>query len=441
MRFSLVAAVFFLASALFADTVILKNGQTIFGNIVGQTRTDVQINVNGQVITLQKEAIRRIQYGDNRAEIERQQKEEEARRLEAERVAREEAARRQNADVTKQKEAEQERKKKEKEADAAREAGMRRRFAIVGASAVRGFYQAAFQEQYTQHVLMTVQRGGIFPGAVFTSDLHDRDLKGGEAFGSLTWNRLYFRGSYLSFHAQPKLIQGLMPSSQSGPVLTRDDLTMDLKRSEAGAAAGYSFVRTPTFELRALALFRDEIMNASIRSAGASVSTDSTRPFYGDFNYDDGVRHRAYGHGGGLSAIYNVGKLKLSIDLESYRLHGPWGLKYKKTERSNGSPGFAPLYVDTEGTIRKTTSVLSPAAGYEVFAGFSIRLAARFEQASYQIRRATMPLFLGGSSPPDAITALFLQNVVYNGFGFSEKLNRHDSVQYVSLGIEKKIDF
>ncbi|HMW61977.1 MAG TPA: hypothetical protein PKA91_20125, partial [Leptospiraceae bacterium] len=128
MRFSLVAAVFFLASALFADTVILKNGQTIFGNIVGQTRTDVQINVNGQVITLQKEAIRRIQYGDNRAEIERQQKEEEARRLEAERVAREEAARRQNADVTKQKEAEQERKKKEKEADAAREAGMRRRF-------------------------------------------------------------------------------------------------------------------------------------------------------------------------------------------------------------------------------------------------------------------------------------------------------------------------
>ncbi|HNN61369.1 MAG TPA: hypothetical protein PKK45_21315, partial [Leptospiraceae bacterium] len=143
----------------------------------------------------------------------------------------------------------------------------------------------------------------------------------------------------------------------------------------------------------------------------------------------------------GLSAIYNVGKLKLSIDLESYRLHGPWGLKYKKTERSNGSPGFAPLYVDTEGTIRKTTSVLSPAAGYEVFAGFSIRLAARFEQASYQIRRATMPLFLGGASPPDFASALFLQNVVYNGFGFSEKLNRHDSVQYVSLGIEKKIDF
>ncbi len=434
-----------LSGPIFADTVILKNGQVIIGQITAQTRTDVQILTNGQTITLQKEAIRRIQFGDNKAEIEKQEADrrraEEAQRAEAERRAREQAdaQKRQDQAAREARDAKDQKDRAEKEA---REAPLRRRYFSLEAGGIDGFYQSAVLEMYSQHQAVIVQRGGFNPGVIRPSASHDRGLRGGDGDLSFTWNRFYVEAGFLSFFSKQNAVLELMPTSGSGYSASRNDLDVSIRRNEAHGGAGDSVYRTQDLDVRALALYRDELMWAQIQSYGPGFSSDPNRPAYIALSYDDGIRYRVQGMGGGISVSYKIKKFQLFAGASFYRMRGPWGLTYQDMERSGYfTREFVPLFLSTEGVMRKKTTVLEPGAAYDLPGGMSLKLSARFEQSAYSLENMRIYSACLQSGVPDAPNVFILSKFAYNGFAFKDKLNQHDSVQFVKLSVEKRFDF
>jgi hypothetical protein len=92
--------IFLISENLFSDTIQLKSGKSITGEVVNQTPTEVHIDVDGKTQKILKRDIRRIQYTDPEVERRRieEAKKQEAERLrlaeEAERLKRAEEARR-----------------------------------------------------------------------------------------------------------------------------------------------------------------------------------------------------------------------------------------------------------------------------------------------------------------------------------------------------------
>lgn len=96
-KLRLVILVLFLSSPLLAERIFLKNGTVVDGVIIQQSRTAVQVRtVDGRVLTLEKDAIRKIDYAfDPQKEAQKQAEEkkrkelaeQEKRRLEAEKKA------------------------------------------------------------------------------------------------------------------------------------------------------------------------------------------------------------------------------------------------------------------------------------------------------------------------------------------------------------------
>lgn len=115
---ALLLAALFSVSTLAAETIFLRSGKTIEGQVLRQDRTKVVIRTAGGIQTIPKSLIRRITYGKDAAAIQKE-KEAQARKAEQERQA---ALRRQELE-RKQKEEElrkeQERKREEEERAAA----------------------------------------------------------------------------------------------------------------------------------------------------------------------------------------------------------------------------------------------------------------------------------------------------------------------------------
>ncbi len=98
---------------LFADTVFLKNGKVIQGKIINQSQTKVEIQTeDGNRILLNKEEIRRIQFGptQNEIELEKRRQEEQKKIEEQRRKQQEEEIRRKQEE---EKRLEEERRKQE----------------------------------------------------------------------------------------------------------------------------------------------------------------------------------------------------------------------------------------------------------------------------------------------------------------------------------------
>ena len=77
-------------SQLFADIVYLKNGKKIEGKIVNQSRTQIQIDVNGKLELIDKQNINKIEFENlkerkKREELKRQQEEERKKQEELKR--------------------------------------------------------------------------------------------------------------------------------------------------------------------------------------------------------------------------------------------------------------------------------------------------------------------------------------------------------------------
>jgi len=94
---------FFIASfsQLFADIVYLKNGKKIEGKIVNQSRTQIQIDVNGKLELIDKQNINKIEFKNLE---ERKKQEELKRQQEEERKKQEELKRQQEEERKKQEE-------------------------------------------------------------------------------------------------------------------------------------------------------------------------------------------------------------------------------------------------------------------------------------------------------------------------------------------------
>jgi flagellar biosynthesis GTPase FlhF len=101
-------------SQLFADIVYLKNGKKIEGKIVNQSRTQIQIDINGKLELIDKQNINKIEFENLE---ERKKQEELKRQQEEERKKQEELKRQQEEERKKQEELkrqqEEERKKQE----------------------------------------------------------------------------------------------------------------------------------------------------------------------------------------------------------------------------------------------------------------------------------------------------------------------------------------
>ena len=107
-----------------ADTVILKSGQEVDGQIVNQSETTITIRTRNGVQTLPKTQVRRILYGDayrkQQDELKRKREEEKRRKEEEEKRKAEEDAKRlaeerQKAEEEAERRAEQERLEKERQ--------------------------------------------------------------------------------------------------------------------------------------------------------------------------------------------------------------------------------------------------------------------------------------------------------------------------------------
>lgn len=101
---------FFICTSLFADTVIMRNGQQYEGRIINQSRTSVTIISNGSPVTLQKSQIARIAYGMTAEEKEklRKEREERQRKLEEQRREQQDKLRREQEKREKEKRIQQE---------------------------------------------------------------------------------------------------------------------------------------------------------------------------------------------------------------------------------------------------------------------------------------------------------------------------------------------
>ena len=112
------------AISLQADSVFMRNGQALHGKIVNQTRTIVKIEVNGEIKTLEKADIQRIQYGPTPQELENERLKNEKNKQEAEKQKRLEEAKKQleleeqkKADELRIKQEEKEKRRLEKAAE------------------------------------------------------------------------------------------------------------------------------------------------------------------------------------------------------------------------------------------------------------------------------------------------------------------------------------
>ena len=99
---------------LLGDVIELRNGRSVEGAIVGQSRTDVRVRVDGRIIAVSKTTIKRIRYGPDESAKRREAEEARKRRATEERKA--EDARRAAAEK-------QEKEKREADARAARNSG------------------------------------------------------------------------------------------------------------------------------------------------------------------------------------------------------------------------------------------------------------------------------------------------------------------------------
>ena len=128
-RWVIALCVFLFPVVLFGETIILKNGTSVSGQIVGQSRTTVTIKVGGSTRVIQKSDIRRISYAnDNAAEEaarkraeEERRKQAEADRLKAEQEQKEQQDAALKAEQEQQKQAEADRLKAEEERQKAEE--------------------------------------------------------------------------------------------------------------------------------------------------------------------------------------------------------------------------------------------------------------------------------------------------------------------------------
>jgi hypothetical protein len=101
---------------LFADTVFLKNGKVIQGKIINQSQTKVEIQTeDGNRILLNKEEIRRIQFGPTQNEIElEKRRQEEQKKIEEQRRKQEEEIRRKQEEEIRRKQEEEKRLEEER---------------------------------------------------------------------------------------------------------------------------------------------------------------------------------------------------------------------------------------------------------------------------------------------------------------------------------------
>lgn len=79
-KWRLVILALFLSSPLLAERIFLKNGTVVDGAIIQQSRTAVQVRtVDGRVLTLEKDSIRKIDYAfDPQKEAQKQAEEKKA---------------------------------------------------------------------------------------------------------------------------------------------------------------------------------------------------------------------------------------------------------------------------------------------------------------------------------------------------------------------------
>jgi flagellar biosynthesis GTPase FlhF len=144
---------------LFAETIFLKNGTSVSGKIVGQSRTTVTIRDGGATRVIQKSDIRRISYdtNNNEAAEERRRKAEEARRK------REEDARKQ-AEEEARKTEEEARKAEEQDAQKAEEEARRKQAETARQEAEARRKKEAAYKAAGPHRLDAFLRSLVLPG-------------------------------------------------------------------------------------------------------------------------------------------------------------------------------------------------------------------------------------------------------------------------------------
>lgn len=168
-----VTLLFLIGFPLLADTVTLRDGRVIQGKVTAQNQQMLQINVNGQILSFQKNQILRVQYdrdytADEARKAEELRKAEEARKAELVRKAEETRKAEEARKADEARKAEEARKADE--ARKAEEARKRERpESIVHAAPPRTVLYSALLPGLGQMKADRKIRGTTYMGLFFTS--------------------------------------------------------------------------------------------------------------------------------------------------------------------------------------------------------------------------------------------------------------------------------
>lgn len=213
----LIAFALFLPASIKADTVRMKNGQVLTGQIVAQTRTSVTIRTSGGMRVVQKAQIASIQYGavespeeKRRKELERQRKIEEARK-ERERIERE---KREQEEAEKAAKEAEEQRKREQELERKRQEEERIRQELANRPTTWGAtWRSMILPGWGQHYRGDTTQGWVTMGAYSLLGLaalyNENELKVAQSKFEMEWedfSSVYFASILISFNAPVDLI-------------------------------------------------------------------------------------------------------------------------------------------------------------------------------------------------------------------------------------------
>lgn len=420
---------------LFADTIILKSGAEVDGQIVNQSQTSITIRTPAGVRTIGKGEVRRVLYGDTyrkqQDELKRKKEEEQKRKEEEERKRQEEEERRKAEEAKKAEEAARQEENKEKAAEEARRQEEQERLErerqelreeqkdqdrlarnpwamwIFAGPAEASLLPDALRENLTIMQLLGAELNyrparSESQGAVF-----------GFGFSAPVWDLIFLEangratGQWQDFFA----LEGGRDSRFPSEAATRQGFGIGdygrMIRSTGDLHLGYKITATELADLLGFAMAEpvfqrlelEPLIGYKSRQHDATLSTTtagfvSFGPAFYLASESADLFSRARGPSWGLRMRYAPLEdipLKLELGLYGYRMSADTEYSLERNVIYN-TPGFQQLNSKLNYHARIEGGALSLAALYGLSENLDVFLRLRGESADYRADRLTLSL-------------------------------------------------
>ncbi len=478
----LLALAVILPCALRADTVFLRNGTSIEGTIINQTRTDVTVQTEQGRRVILKTEVQRIVFGpgaedqrkaEEQRRIQEQLQQEEQRRIAEQKRLEEQRIQDEKRRIEDQRKAEEQKKidevrsleeekrKAQEQADAVKtgderrnyEDRMRRRFLDIAVGYGRGRFSTAVTEQLAVTHNAYLTKGGMDPLSGGVVKLNDSQM----AFHSTNFNLRYTRNRWFFGADHFRLISRpvyttIEAGTDSGPfALTHNRYTADpMKRIDAQVYAGYTFYRSDRTDLAVIAGYRVlfQKVNFQTESFGGILFLGGPLLTTASVQYlIDQMKSQARGLRPGFEYVFRPNErweIKTNLLLSS--LKGAYELQDAR-DLILVTGGYRADIIKIQGLLSYKSAALNVKFRYSLGRGWAVALTLFGESARFKLLDAqvqSIDSFNNTTGTPyqtQAPVSLLGVTVLSNNVTVIPRLHKKDDIKGISIGIEKRFDF